>query len=676
MQDSYRELFLSESEEYLAKISNCLVKLEENPNDAVPINEIFRCVHTLKGMSATMGYDKLTQLTHSMEDLLDEVRNKRKKLSLEIMDTLFAGVDLLEKLFEEIKAKKESSTDIAEITGRLKGLLGKEPTPAPVTLAHMEIEEKADQFKLSNSDFSELELKAVKDSGQKGKSIFLVTITLSKECVMKEARAFLVITNLRKLGEIVKARPPVEQLKEGKFDQAFDVFLSTKEAVPVVRQELLNISEVAEVTVRPLEFSSEPAKDAGGLAPSRLAPGAQPTIVPAQQAVHQYVKKIQSMRIPVERLDKIMNLMGELAIAKIRLGQIVQTCKVESLEEVSFALDRLISALQDEVMQTRLLPVAYILDAFPRVVRDVSKKQNKDVELEIIGSEIELDRVVLDEISDPLLHLVRNAIDHGIESPAERAEKKKDPKGKLIIKVLRQKGQIYIEVEDDGKGIDFEAVKSVAISKGLISEEEAALVDEKRVMDLIALPGFSTAKSITDISGRGVGLDVVKSKIEALGGRVDFETKKDQGSRFILTLPLTLAIIKAMLVKVEEEIFAVPLMNIRETIKIKTTEIKYLQNFEVMKVREEVIPIIRLNKELGIAKSQKQDESASDGRISLVIVEYGKKALGLVVSQVLGEQDIAVKPLGSLIKRTKGIAGATILGDGRVALILDIMSIR
>ena len=378
----------------------------------------------------------------------------------------------------------------------------------------------------------------------------------------------------------------------------------------------------------------------------------------------------------MERLDKIMNLMGELSIAKIRLGQIVQTCKVESLEEVSFALDRLISALQDEVMQTRLLPVAYILDAFPRVVRDVSKKQNKDVELEIIGSEIELDRVVLDEISDPLLHLVRNAIDHGIESPQERAAKKKDPKGKLFIRVSRQKGQIYIEVGDDGQGVDFEAVKAVAISKQLISAEEAAGMDEKKVLDLISLPGFSTSKTITDISGRGVGLDVVKSKIEALGGRVDFESKKDQGSRFILTLPLTLAIIKAMLVRVEDEIFAVPLMNIRETIKIKITEIKFLQSFEVMKVREEVIPIIRLNKELGIAKSQKQGESVDDGRISLVIVEYGKKALGLVVSQVLGEQDIAVKPLGSLIKRTKGIAGATILGDGRVALILDIMSIR
>ena len=676
MQDSYRELFLSESEEYLAKMSNCLVKLEETPGDAVPINEIFRCVHTLKGMSATMGYEKLTQLTHSMEDLLDELRNKRKTLTAEIMDTLFAGVDILEQLFEEIKKKSESVTDIAEITRNLMALLGKESSPAPSVLPHMVIEEKNDSCKMSNTDFSAGELKTIKDVCKKGNTIFLITITLSKECVMKEARAFLVITNLRKLGEIVKSQPAVDLLKEGKFDLSFDVFLSSKEAANIIRQELMNISEVSEVAVHPLELPPESAVKEEVPAGVRQEAGIQRAAVTPVPAAHAYIKKIQSMRIPVERLDKIMNLMGELAIAKIRLGQIVQTCKVESLEEVSFALDRLISALQDEVMQTRLLPVAYILDAFPRVVRDVSKKQNKDVELEISGSEIELDRVVLDEISDPLLHLVRNAVDHGIESPEERKAKKKDPKGRLFIKVLRQKGQIYIEVGDDGKGVDFEAVKQVAISKGLISKEEAALVDEKRVMDLIALPGFSTAKTITDISGRGVGLDVVKSKIEALGGRVDFESVKDQGSRFILTLPLTLAIIKAMLVKVEEEIFAVPLMNIRETIKIKTTEIRLLQNFEVMKVREEVIPIIRLNKELGIAKSQKKAEAGSDARISLVIVEYGKKALGLVVTQVLGEQDIAVKPLGSLVKRTKGIAGATILGDGRVALILDIMSLR
>lgn len=654
---SYKELFLSESQEYLAKISTCLVKLEEKPSDSASLNEIFRCVHTLKGMSATMGYEKLTHISHQMEDLLDELRNKRRALNTEIMDHLFSAVDVIEQLFADVKTNRET-TDIAEISAKLKNLFerGEQADAA----------EKAPQVQPPEElVLNDTETAVCVERKKKGLNIFRIVITLSKECVMKEARAFLIITNLKRLGEILSSQPEIENIKEGNFADSFSIVLATQEQQGVIQQELMTISEVegSEVTT----FSAEKAK--------KSLPGQATTAVsaPGQQAPA-YVKKIQSMRIPVERLDKIMNLMGELAIAKIRLVQLVQNYKIEPLEEVSFALDRLISALQDEIMQTRLLPVAYILDAFPRVVRDVAKKQNKEVELEINGGEIELDRMMLDEISDPLLHLVRNAVDHGLESPKQRVKAGKKEKGTLSINVLRQKGQISIEVCDDGQGVDFAAVKKTALSRGLLTEEEASGIDEKKILDLITLPGFSTSDTITDISGRGVGLDVVKSKIEVLGGRVDFETKRGEGSRFILSLPMTLAIIKAMLVRVETEIFAIPLMNIRETIKIEKNEIKFLQNFEVVKVREEVIPLIRLDRELGIAP--KNEESGGDRRISLVIVEYGKKALGLVVSQVLGEQDIAVKPLGSWVRRTKGIAGATILGDGRVALILDIMSLK
>ncbi|MCX5708944.1 MAG: chemotaxis protein CheA [Candidatus Omnitrophica bacterium] len=660
MQDSYKELFLSESQEYLGNISKCLVKIEENPADSPSINEIFRGIHTLKGMSATMGYDKLTALCHLAEDLLDEVRNKKRKLNSEIIDILFAAVDIIGELLEEIKVNKPSVVDIGEVTQRLKKflLIKDKEVDEGLTAAAKSVLASGDKFA-----FSESETKTVRQAQDKGFQVFKIVITLNHDCVMKEARAFLVITNLRKLGEILKSVPEVENLKEGKFEFFFTVFLASKEDQRIIRQELLSISEIEEVVVSSAEVQEKTAAEVKSTVQTASA-----------QAGPVYVKKIQSMRIPVERLDKIMNLMGELAIAKIRLAQTVQTYKIEPLEEVVFMLDRLITTLQDEVMQTRLLPVAYILDAFPRVVRDVARKQNKEVDLEILGSEIELDRVVLDEISDPLLHLVRNSIDHGLETPEDRIKKKKSPRGKVTIQVSRQKGQIFIEVGDDGRGVDFQAVKKVALAKGLITEEETKDLDEKRILDLIALPGFTTSAKITDISGRGVGLDVVKSKIEALGGRVDFETTKDVGSKFILTLPLTLAIIKAMLVKVQEEIYAVPLMNIRETIKISKKELKYLQNFEVIKVRDEVIPIIRLDKILGVASSKLKPEDG-DGRLSLVIVEYGKKAMGLVVSQVLGEQDIAVKPLGALVKRTKGIAGATILGDGRVALILDIMSL-
>ncbi|TBR18850.1 chemotaxis protein CheA [bacterium] len=653
MEDSYRELFISESQEYLNIIGKSLVVIEENPSDLPALNEVFRCMHTLKGMSATMGFDKLAQLSHQMEDLLDELRSQRRRMTTEIMDALFASVDILERLLEDIKLKRESTIDILVCMQDLKklvdgkGVSREEKTP--------EAQEKKDiSSQPQTTDLTEQEIKKVRDLKF---NAFNIKIKLVKDCVMKEARAFLVLTSLRRNGEVIKTIPDEDNLKGGKFDLEFSVIFATRENRDTVMQDLAVISDLENVSVVPIETLDKTK--------ASISAPAAPT----------YIKKIQNMRISVERLDKIMNLMGELTIAKIRLVQIVQSSQFDSLEEVTFSVDHLTAALQDEIIQTRLLPVAYVLDAFPRVVRDLAKKQNKDVELEIVGSEIELDRVVLDEIGDLLVHLVRNAIDHGLESSQDRKAKGKKPQGNLAIKISRQKGQIFIEVVDNGRGVDFNAVKKVALSKGLITEEETKGLDEKRVLDLIALPGFSTAKEVTDISGRGVGLDVVKSKIEALGGRLEFETELGVGSRFILTLPLTLAIIKAMLVKVENEIFAVPLMNIRETIKIEETEIRFLQSFEVIRVRDEVIPIIRLQKEMDIPLSG-EIKNRFDPRLSLVIVEYGKKALGLVVSQVIGEQDIVVKPLGSFVKRTKGIAGATILGDGKVALILDTMSLK
>ncbi|MDD5730992.1 MAG: chemotaxis protein CheA [Candidatus Omnitrophica bacterium] len=653
MQDSYRELFLSESLEYLNVINNCLVKLEDNPADLESLNEIFRCIHTLKGMSATMGFEKLTQVAHQAENLLDELRSQKRKVTTEIIDILFAAVDILERLTEEVKLRQESKIDIAPCIENLRNILtvksesvetfptakGAEKTQAPQPEPVFE--------------FNEEELKRLKQIKDNGYGIYKVKVTLNKECTLKEARVFLVMNNLQKMGEIERSVPPLEDLRKGKVEQFFTVIFVTKELTEKIHADLLAVSEIESVVVSEVDMMAKAAS--------------------AAQPLAGHAKKISSMRIPVERLDKIMNLMGELAIAKIRLMQISQARNIDALEGVSVVLDRLISSLQDEVMQTRLLPASYILDTFPRMVRDLARKQGKEVELEIIGGEIELDRVALDEKSDPLVHLIRNAIDHGIESPQERKALKKNPCSKLLIQVSRQKGQIFIEIVDDGRGVDFEAVKRVALGKGLITEEEAVSLDEKKILDLITMPGFSTAKKVTDISGRGVGLDVVKSKIESLGGRLEFETKLKEGSRFILTLPLTLAIIKAMLVRVGEEIFAVPLMSVREIIKIKENELKFIQRFEVARIREEIIPIIRLERELDIIC---KPEAGSEGILSVIIIEYGKKALGLVVSQVLGEQDIVVKPLGSIVKRTKGVAGATILGDGKVALILDTMSLK
>ncbi len=644
MQDNYRDLFFPESEEFLRIIAGCLVKLEANPEDLDSINEIFRCIHTIKGMSATMGYDLITQLSHRMEDLLDAARNQRIKINSRIVDFLFNCVDNLEQLLQDTISNKDSHIDILTCMNRINGFLsGEKAMDACLPLSNQ-------AFNLDSSD-----LNAIEKLKSKNLNIFKIKIIIAKDCAMKEARSYLVITNLKKMGEIIKSVPSLEDLSEGRFDSWFIFIFATKEAKEGLRQELFSISEVEEVDINIFD-TAEKEK------------------IGTPQAAS-YIKKIQSIRIPVERLDKIINFMGELAIARINLAQIVQPYKSGPLEKASFMLNRLISSLQDEIMKTRLLPVLYILDAFPRIVRDLSRVQNKEVELSITGGEIELDRVILDEVSEPLVHLVRNAIGHGIEGAEERKALNKNPAGKLFINVSRQKGLIFIEVSDDGRGVDFAAVREAALRKGLISESEAVELGKKKVLDLITMPGFSTTDKVTDLSGRGVGLDVVKSKVEALGGSLDFDTELNKGSRFILMLPLTLAIIKAMLVRVEAEIFAIPLMNIRETIKLREFELKKMQNIEVFRIRDEVIPAIRLNKELDLPAALDQEKDSS-GRISLVIIEQGKKFLGLVVDQVLGEQDIVVKPLGTLVKKSKGIAGATILGDGRVALILDVLGLK
>lgn len=648
MQDSYREIFLSESQEYLKNISSCLVKLENKPDDLSSLDEIFRCTHTLKGMSATMGFEKIARLSHLMEDLLDELRSQKRAVTSNIIDSLLSSTDVLEQLIQDVRLKQDSNIDISLSLEGLKKFLSEKAVPA---------EEKITLADIDGIGLNAAGQNRLKTAREKGLNVFKLRILIAKNCAMKEARAFLVLTHLKRMGELIQSVPAAEDLKkEERLEQPFiSAIFSTKEDREAVRQELLSISEIEEVSLAPYEI--QPQEPLGGQEPSA------------------YIKKIQSMRIPVQRLDRIMNLMGELTIAKIQLVQMVQSLKLASLDEISTTIDRLTSTLQDEIMQTRLLPAAYILDAFNRVVRDLSKKKNKEVDLEIIGSEIELDRIVLDEIGDPLVHLLRNAVDHGIETPQERIAGGKNPRGKITITVSRQKGQIYIEVADDGKGIDVSGVRRIALERGLLTELEASNLDEKKLLELITLPGFSTAKEVSDISGRGVGLDVVKIKIESLGGRVDLETKPRAGTRFFLTLPLTLAIIKAMLVRVRQEMFAIPLMSIRETIKLRPDEIKRVQNFEVVKVRNEIIPILRIDRELGIAVNADEQINANE-LLPLVIIEYEKKALGLVVNKIVGEQDIVVKPLPSFVKKTKGIAGATILGDGRVALILDIMSLR
>jgi len=633
MEKDYRDLFFSEANEYLKEINNALVRLEKDNQDKKAIDVIFRHMHTLKGMSATMGYQELAELAHKLEDIFDCFRKEEIKISARIMDMIFESVDVMNAALEQLKKEKPLALDIYSYIEDLSHILE-------------EVRDKKERIEDRNR--KRIDESYINRLKGEGKNIFKIKIQLVSDFVMKGAKAFLIFTHLKMYGKIISMIPDEESLKKEEVKEIFEFILATKFSSEEIFEKIKSLGDIEKIEIIPLDVSFFQKK---------------------KEKPPFYIRKIQSMRIPVERLDKIMNLMGELSIAKSRLVQTVQTKNFSALEETTYLIERLVSSLQDETLKMRLLSISYILDHFPRIVRDLSRKENKEVDLEIEGREIELDRVVLDEISDPLIHLVRNAIDHGIELPQERIKIGKSPRGKISIKVIRERGHVVIEVSDDGRGIDFGKVAKIAVERGIISSQEVDSLDSHQILDILTSPGFSTSEKVTEVSGRGVGLDVVRNKLDALGGKLDLETQLGKGTKFILTLPLTLAIIKAMLVSLGEQIYAIPLMNIRETLKAKEEEVRIIKDIEVIRVREEIIPLIRLDKEFGI-KSMRKDEV-----FSVVIVEGRVKSIGLVVDEVIGEQDIVVKPLGSFIKKVKGIAGATILGDGRIALILDVVNI-
>jgi len=633
LEKDYRELFFSEANEYLKEVNNALVRLEKDIQDKEAVDIIFRHMHTLKGISATMGYQEFAELAHKLEDIFDCFRKEKIEISPKVMDVVFESVDVMGAALEQLKKEKPLSLDIHSYVEDLNRLLEE-------VRSKKEGEKIEDRKRIDESYINRLR--------EEGKNIFKIKIKLVSDFVMKGAKAFLIFTHLKMYGEIINMIPDEESLKKEEIKEVFEFILATNFSSKEILKGIKRLGDIEKIEVIPFDISFFQKK---------------------KEKPPFYIKKIQSMRIPVERLDKIMNLMGELSIAKSRLVQTVQTKNFSALEETTYLIERLVSSLQDETLKMRLLSISYILGHFPRIVRDLSRKENKEVDLEIEGGEIELDRIVLDEISDPLIHLVRNAIDHGIELPQERIKIGKPPRGKISIKVIRERGHVVIEVSDDGRGIDFSKVAKIAVEKGIISPQDINSLDSHQILDILTSSGFSTSDKVTEVSGRGVGLDVVRNKLDALGGKLDLETHLGKGTKFILTLPLTLAIIKAMLVFLGGQIYAIPLMNIRETLKIKEEEVKIIKDIEVIRVREEIIPLIRLDREFGI-KSWREDKI-----FSVVIVEGRAKSMGLVVDEVIGEQDIVVKPLGSFIKRVKGIAGATILGDGRIALILDVVNI-
>ena len=675
--NQYMEMFLEESREHLQSLNDGLLELENTPEDLSIINEIFRNAHTLKGMSATMGYNRIAELTHEMENVLDMLRKEQLKMDETIIDILFKCVDSLEQMIESVgNGEGEDIVDVTELVSQLNGISSgkgaKAAAPAAAPAPASAAPAAGGTIELTDTDWNVIE-----QARQSGLQAIEIKVTLADTCLLKSARAYMVMNALDELGDVEKSVPSAEDLEQEKFDHSFEVVLLTDAEEKAVEDALMSISEITQVEITPVPEASKEEKPAAA-APTEAKPAAAPKAPAAAAAPKKaaaaapaHEKKIhtgQSVRVDIDKLDTLMNLMGELVINKVRLEQIGTTHRLAELTETLEQMDRVTTDLQSVVMKVRMVPVGQVFNRFPRMVRDLAKELDKEINLTIEGEETELDRTVIDEIGDPLMHLLRNSLDHGVEHPQDREAKGKPRTGEVGLIARHEGNNVVIMVTDDGKGINADVIRKKAVEKGMISQEEADNMDDADAVRLIFLPGFSTADKITDVSGRGVGMDVVRSKIESLGGHVDVETKIDEGSIFKIKLPLTLEIIQALLVKVQEEMYAIPLGSIDSTINITQDDIKTVQNKEVIVLRGQIIPIIRLGDVLNVPKS----DSADNEDIFVVIVHLGDRKAGIVVDNLIGQQEIVIKTLGKLLVGLKIISGATVLGDGRVALILDV----
>ncbi len=698
--NQYMEMFLEESREHLDSLDDGLMTLEKDPEELSILNDIFRNAHTLKGMSATMGYTKIAELTHDMENILDLLRHEKMAVTEDIIDTLLKCGDSLRQMVESIgEGGPEDVVDISEVAAKLSALVsggGQAPAPAaaPAAAAPAPAAAAPEAPKVAALEYSDMDRGVITQALDSGMRAYHIKVTLAEGCVLKSARSYMVMNSLDQLGEVVKSVPPTEDLEQEKFERSFDVVVVTDAESKTVEDTVLAISEVdkAEVMDVAEELKAEDAAaEAPAAAPAPAPVEAPPSVaappvpvsqpapakaedkkaVAAAKANEKKLKSGQSVRVDIEKLDTLLNLVGELVINKVRLEQIGITHRLTELTETLEQMDRVTTDLQTVVMKVRMVPVGQVFNRFPRMVRDLAKELNKEINLRIEGEETELDRTVIDEIGDPLMHLLRNSLDHGVEHPDDREAKGKPRAGDVGLIARHEGNNVVIMVTDDGKGIDADVIRRKAIEKGMITQDEADNINDADAVRLIFLPGFSTAEKITDVSGRGVGMDVVRSKIETLGGHVDVETKIDEGSVFKIKLPLTLAIIQALMVKVAEEMYAIPLGSIDSTINITQEDIKTVKNKEVIVLRGQIIPIIRLGDILNVPRENGEENDD----IFVVVVHIGERKAGIVVDNLIGQQEIVIKTLGKLLAGLKVISGATVLGDGRVALILDVSAL-
>ncbi|AEH48566.1 chemotaxis protein CheA [Parageobacillus thermoglucosidasius] len=674
----YLEIFIDESKEHLQTINEQLLELEKTPEDMTIVNEIFRSAHTLKGMSATMGFEDLANLTHQMENVLDGIRNHKITVTSEILDVVFQAVDHLEAMIMSIAEGGDGKRDVKEVVERLKRI---ERGELPAELAAATAAESPSSSASFSQTYGEFEYNVLQQSKEQGFSAYEIRVKLRDDCLLKAARVFMVFEALNEMGEVIKSNPSVEMLEEEQFDQEFVVTVVSKKSAEELYERIMKVSEIEEVDVVPFDVEERKKTDAAEAAQAEARQQEAATVQAKQQkqtkdssepnvAAKQSASTNKTIRVNIERLDILMNLFEELVIDRGRLEQISRELNHPELHETVERMSRISSDLQNIILNMRMVPVETVFNRFPRMVRQLARELGKKVNLEIIGAETELDRTVIDEIGDPLVHLLRNAIDHGIETPDVRRASGKPEEGTVKLKAYHSGNHVFIEIEDDGAGINRDKVLRKAIDKGIVSKQNAENLTDRQIYELIFAPGFSTADKISDISGRGVGLDVVKSTIESLGGTVTVDSEEGSGSIFSIQLPLTLSIISVLLVEIQQEKYAIPLSSIIETAIIKKEDIFHTHNQQVIDFRGKVVPLVFLKEIFEIPTVTEEEEF-----VSVVIVRKGEKMAGLVVDSFIGQQEVVLKSLGNYLTSVFAISGATILGDGQVALIIDCNSL-
>ena len=705
----YLDIFLDESKEHLQNLSDQIMDLEQNPENMDTINEIFRAAHSLKGMAGTMGYKRMQTLTHDMENVFSEVRNGTFKVQPGMIDILFKSLDALEEYVNNIQQTTEEGTnDNQDLIDALNSILknngevilgGDAPAAdtgaAPQASAAAPLDTgNGKRERWQDIKITDTEKMLVEKANSEGLKVYGVTVYVEEACVLKAARAFLVFKALEKLGEIIVSSPTAQDIEDEKFELTFSLIFISGSTAEEVKEAVKSVSEIEEAfcseyviaaPAKPAEpekpVENKPAEEpktapepkAAPAPATAAAPVAKPAAAPSQSSAKPAAKPVvnRTVRVDIEKLDNLMNLVSELIIAKNSL--ISATAADDgrgdtgSVNEQIEYLESVTTNLHESVMKVRMVPIESVVAKFPRMIRDLSKKLNKKMELYMTGEDTELDRTVVDEIGDPLMHMLRNSADHGLEPNDVRVANGKPEVGSIFLDAYQDGNNVVIEVRDDGGGINVEAVRNKAIERGTVTPEQAETMTEKEIIDLLFLPSFSTAKKVSDVSGRGVGLDVVKSKIESLSGEVEVKNRFGEGSSWIIRLPLTLAIIQALMVVIGDEKYAIALGSIQTIEDVLPEDIKLVQAKEVIHIRGTVIPIIRMDKVLDMPPK----EGDKNKNLTVIIVKKGEKQAGLVVDELIGQQEVVIKSMGKYIKVPKMISGATILGNGEVALILD-----